>query len=263
MRNVTLSASIILCVAGTSLQAATVTQRDAQALALAGLALQALNGASLSDATLQGTANFTAGSDEDSGTFTVELKGNQESKAVLNLSGGTRQEVRNAQSGGPQGVWIGADGQKHTMALHNCWTDASTLATAFTLQDVVSDLQTAASYLGQATWNGITVDHLQFSHIVPGQSQQMTAEIQALSAIALYLDATSHLPVALDFNIHPDNDLSLNIPVEIQFSNYQQVKGVSMPTHIQKLIQGTLTLDLTITRVTTNSGLLDSEFSTR
>ena len=91
----------------------------------------------------------------------------------------------------------------------------------------------------------------------------MTAEIQGLSAVDLYLDAATHLPVALDFNIHPDNDFGLSIPVEIQFSGYQKMGGIIVPTHIQKLIQGTLTFDFYVSSVTINSGLTDSEFSTQ
>jgi hypothetical protein len=235
-------------------------QRDGAALAVARLSVQALSGnQGLTDAILQGSANYLAGSDEESGGFTLELKGNQESKLVLNLSGGTRQEIRQAQAG----AWAGLDGQKHAIALHNCWTDASLLLPVFTLEAALSNPQTAAVYVGQETVNGSTADHLQFSQVVSGQGQKMTTEIQQLSAMEIYLDASSHLPIKVAFKTHPGDNLGLNIPVEIQFSGYQQLGGIQAPSRVQEFLQGTLTLDLTVKSIATNSGIPDSDFSTQ
>lgn len=242
-----------------AMQARAQVQRDPAALNLAKLSVQAISGNTwLTDAALQGTVNFTAGGDQESGSFTLEAKGNQESKLVLNLSGGARQEVRQQQAG----VWAGADGEKHAMALHNCWTDASFLLPAFTLEAALANSQMAAVYLGQASFDGVIVDHVQFSYVVGGQSQNMTAEIQGLSAMDLYLDAVSHLPVALTFNAHPDDNLRVSIPVEIQFSGYQKFGGIQVPTRVQKLLQGTITFDIAVTGVAVNSGISDNEFAT-
>ena len=55
----------------------------------------------------------------------------------------------------------------------------------------------------------------------------------------MYLDGTSLLPVAFHIlNVHPDNDASTNIALEIDFSNYQVVNGVQIPMHVQRLISG-------------------------
>ena len=233
-------------------------QRDPQALALAKASVEALAGNTiLSDATLQGTVNYVAGSDEESGTFTLELKGNQESKLALNLSGGNRAEIRQGQTGG----WVDAQGVQHPMALHNCWVDASALFPTFSVWGALNDPQVSATYLGQTLHEGVTVDHLQLSRVVPTQSTAMTAEIQSLSAVDIYLDAGTHLPVAVAFNTHPDSDLTISFPVEILFSDYQKMNGIMAPMHIQKLIQGTLTFDFYVSSVTINSGLPDSAFS--
>src|SRR5260370_75362 len=84
----------------TVVQAPTTAQSNPQASTLASESLQAAVGSTiLTDATLQGTVNYTAGGDQESGTFTLEVKGNQESKLVLNLSGGNRAEIRQRQAG--------------------------------------------------------------------------------------------------------------------------------------------------------------------
>lgn len=170
-----LAAALMLCLLGTKQATAQqAPERDPAALALAVQSLHALTGgAALTDASLQGTANVPLGDEQESGSFALEVKGNQESKLVLNLSGGTSQEVRQWQAG----VWVGADGEKDAMAVHNCWTDASVLLPVFTLQASLANQQTVALYLGQTTRGGAIVDHVQFSHLVAGQSQSMAAEI--------------------------------------------------------------------------------------
>ena len=116
------------------------------------------------------------------------------------------------------------------------------------------------TYVGGETLGTAAVQHVQLFRVVPGQLAEVTALIQALSTTDLYLDATSSLPVAVDFNLHPDVDASTDIPAEIQFGNYQLANGVLAPQHIQKLLQGTLLLDINVTGVTVNSGMSDSDF---
>ena len=83
---------------------------------------------------------------------------------------------------------------------------------------------------------------------------------QHLSETDIFLDSTTSLPVAIAFNIHPDNNALLDIPAEIQFSDYRTVKGAQIPFHLQKFINNTLTLDLQFQSATTNSGLLATDF---
>ena len=240
--------------------AQTVAARDPQAVALVGQALSALTGGTqVNNVILQASATFIAGSDQEMGPATLEAKGNGESRIVLNLTGGTRQEVRN----GPAGAWIGADGVAHAMALHNCWTDASWFFPLLSLAAALNDPTIGMAYLGQETLNGEAVQRLQLWRVLPSQSGTAAALalIQQLSTVDLYLDAASYLPVALGFNGHPDNDPGLKIPVGIQFSNYQNVNGVQIPYRIQKCLQGTLTLDVIVANALTNSDIPDSEFT--
>jgi hypothetical protein len=82
-----------------------------------------------------------------------------------------------------------------------------------------------------------------------------------LSQVDVYLDSTTNLPVALDFNVHPDTDAGLDLPVEVQFSGWQLVHGIQVPSHIQKFLQGSLTLDLSGVTISVNTGLAQSDFT--
>jgi hypothetical protein len=240
-----------------------VTQA-AQAVALLQQAVTALDGnTTVTDVTLQATALYTVGSDEESGVATLEAKvgsgtvvGNQ-SKIILNLSGGQREEVRS----GTAGIWVGPDGEQHSMALHNCWTDAAWFFPGLSLQAALSSPMIVLSYIGQETQAGLTVQHLALSRLIAGQEPATTALIQHLSSMDIYLDAASYLPAVMTFNIHPDTDAGLDLPLEIRFSNYQAKNGIKAPLHIQKLVQGSLVLDLNATSAAVNSGTPDSEFT--
>jgi hypothetical protein len=235
----------------------TTPARDPQALTLVASSLKALTGSvTVNDVIVQATAAYVAGSDEESGTATLTASGNQQSLVQLNLSGGARQEIRN----GPAGAWSGPDGTAHSMAIHNCWTDASWFFPALTLEAVAADPQTAVSYLGTDSSKGRPLLHLQVTRVLPGQVADVTALILRLSTMDIYFDPQSFLPLVIDFNTHPDTDANTNIPVEIQFGNFQNSNGALVPFHIQKFLQRTLLLDLTVSSVVLNSGVPESTF---
>jgi hypothetical protein len=235
--------------------------KDPQGVVLTTKAVSALNGTtSITDVTVQATANYIAGSDEETGTATLLAKAG-ESRITLTLTGGQRAEVRNNSGGIPQGSWSGPDGVWHAMALHNCWTDTGWFFPALSFEAALNDPQVAIVYVGLESREGLSVQHVQFSRLVPGQSPNATALIQQLSTTDVYLDAVSYLPVAIDFSVHPDNNAGLNLPVEIQFSGYKLANGIRTPSRIQKLLQGSLMLELSVTAVAINSGLSDAQFA--
>ncbi len=231
--------------------------RDPQALSLIASSLKALTGTTaVNDATLQATASYVAGSDEETGTATLTARGNQESLVQLNLSGGARQEIRN----GPAGAWSGPDGEAHAMANQNCLTDANWFFPTLTLEAVAADPTYAVSYLGPDTSKGTTLLHVQVAHTwayLPAANNQI---IQAFSTMHIYFDPKSSLPLVLDFYTHPDVDAGRDLQVEIQFANYQNLNGVLVPFHIQKFFERSLLLDLTMSSALVNSGVPDSAF---
>jgi len=233
-------------------------QRDARAVAVVSQSLSALAGSTaLGDLTLQGSVAYTAGSDQESGAVTLLASGNRLSNLALNLSGGARNEIRN----GPAGLWSGPDGVQYPMALHNCWPDADWFYPGLSFAALSSDPQLGLAYVGPESKDGLPVIHIQQFRVVPGQTAQVTAQIQALSTEDIYLDASSLLPLFVDYNAHPDNDFNRNIPVELGFTAYQRISGVVIPTHEQKFFNGTLQLDLSITSAVVNSGLPPSDFN--
>ena len=231
--------------------------RDPQAVAIASRSLEALSGgAAINDLTLQGPATYTVGGDVETGAVSLLASGNLASRVTLRLTDGQRTEVRN----GAAGDWIGTDGTAHAMALHNCWPDADWFYPGLSFQALNSDPGLGLAYVGLENKNGLAVQHLRLFRLVGSRSAAVVTAIQTLSAEDIYLDASSYLPRFLDFNLHPDDDFSRSIRVEIAFVGYQKVNGVAVPVRIQKYFNGGLLLDLSVASAGVNTGLPASDF---
>ena len=178
------------------------------------------------------------------------------------LGGGQRAEIFNASSD-PRGAWSGADGLWHRAASHNTWTPAAWFAPALVLEAALDDPQVAMEDLGPTTFEGKTVEHLRFQRVPPATSGSPAAiaMIQRLSTADLYVDKTSLLPVALDFNLHPNSNAGTNIPVEIRYSHWEQSSGVLAPFLIQKFLNGSLLDRISVSSAAVNQGLSSSSFA--
>jgi len=231
---------------------------DPQALSYAAQSIAAMTGgSSISDVTLTGSVSWNAGA--DSGTATLQALGTGESRMDLVLTSGTRSEIRDAQTGAAIGQWINPDTSSGQFASQNCQTDAVwfflPLGSLAVSQNVV------LLNIGQTTWNGTAVQHIQSYIFQSNWPAGVTPTAQQLSTMDFYLDASTLLPVAVTFNAHPDSDASTNLSFEVDFTNYQAVSGVQVPMHIQRFQQGSLMVDLTLSGASFNSGLSLSNFT--
>lgn len=238
-----------------TLTAQTPPPSDPQALSYAAQSISAMTGGTtINDVTLTGNATWSG---NDSGTATLEALGTAESRMDLALSAGTRSEVRDAQTGSPIGQWENPNNVSGPFAIHNCWTDAVWFFPP--LSSLAGGQNVVLSYIGQEDRNGNSVQHLQ-SYIYQPASTPPPGP-QQLSAMDFYLDSSTLLPVAITFSAHPDDDATTNLLIEVDFANYQSVNGVLVPMHIQRYSQGNLSVDLTISGASFNTGLSLSDFS--
>jgi hypothetical protein len=233
-----------------------------QATQLLQQSLAALVGSqTVTDISLSGSARRIAGSDDESGSAVLKALASGASRMDLSLPSGTRSEIQNCSTAPPTGAWSGPDGVSHTIAYHNLVTGQAWFFPAFTIAQELSASGYVATYIGPETRNGQAVQHVSLSQPplfpnIPGGPSPAH-----LSQVDFFLDSATFLPAAITFNIHPDNNLLLDIPVEIDFSGYNSVSGAHVPYHIQKYINNSLALDLQLQSATFNSGLTVNSFS--
>jgi hypothetical protein len=237
------------------------TASSPQATALLQQSLAALTGGHpLTDVTLSGNAQRIAGSDNESGTATLQAIAAGASSVNLRLPSGTSSEVQNCSAMPPTGAWAGPDGVSHPIAFQNLLTGTSWFFPAFTIAQGLSGSGYVATFIGEETHNGHAVQHVSVSQPSLFPSPPGSLSSGHLSQVDIFLDSITFLPDAITFNIHPDNNALLDIPVEIDFSNYALISGVQVPFHVQKLINNGLALDLQFDSAVINSGLSATAF---
>jgi hypothetical protein len=242
--------------------AQTPVASNPQALQILRQSLVALSpNIAVQDVTLSGSVHYIAGSDDETGTATLKGTSQGASRIDLNLGSVQLSEAFNLSTTAlPSGQWLGPDGTVHQHALHNLFTEAAWFSPGLFLTRVLSAPGMSAVLVGNESRDGVAVIHLSVFRQFPNQSPEMASQLQHLSQIEVYLDQTTSLPVALTFNVHPDNDAHLDIPIEIRYSDFQPVPGGKAPFHIEKFINNSLLLDLTIQSAVVNSGVSASTF---
>jgi hypothetical protein len=235
-------------------QIASTATSSPQAVSLLTQSFKALTGSStISDATLTGTVEWIAGSDDETGTAVYKAVSGAH-RMDLSFRNGTRSEIVSTVTGGASGNWVGLDGASRAMANHNLMSDAGWFP-AFTLRNLISSSNTVLTYVGQETREGASVIHISASQVFPNLSSRTSGLTQHLTKVEIYLDATTSLPVSYVFNSHPDDNALLDIPTEIRYSNYQNVAGAQIPLHVQRYLNNTLTTDLQFQNASLNTGV--------
>ena len=227
-----------------------------QAVAYATRSIAAMTGgARISDVTLTANVTWIGGSEPEAGTGILLAKGTSGSRIDLALnSGGKRTEIRSAENG-PAGRWVNPDGKSGKYAFHNCWTDAAWFFPASSSLANFADTRFVFSYIGEETWNGLSVRRLRVYQV-----QEGFKEVQRLSTMDYFLDPTSSLPLGMTFKTHPDKDMNGEILTEVRFADYELVDGIEVPSHIQHFQNGALVMDITVTAASFNTGLSDDAF---
>jgi hypothetical protein len=234
-----------------------------QALQLLLNALAALSpNVTTRDVTLSGSAHYIAGSDDETGTATLKAIATGVSRVDLSLSSGPRSEVRNLSVDPPTGSWSGPDGISHDITYHNLLNEPSWFSPVAAISRAIASPISVAVYVGAETLDSQSVQHVSVTQ-EPLAAAFAPTILPHLTKVDLYLDSTSFLPAAMAFDIHPDDNALLDIPVEVRFSDYRTVNGTQIPFHVQKFLNNGLTLDLQFGSAAINTGLSPAAFVTQ
>jgi hypothetical protein len=216
--------------------------------AIVGLAATAFSGGRvIHTAQLIGNATWYAGGSTDSGSVTLTGASAGSSKMQLSLSSlGQKSESQSGVGESASCSWEGNDGVSHVVG--NCWRSVLWFLPLFSLQPSLmpSNLQIVDLGIGTVGSSTATYRHVKSQFIEAGAPDAVSAEFTAQSAADLGLDSRTHLPATLVYSQHPDHGPPLSIQFEIQYSDYRSVDGVQIPFHIQRLVNGSLQLDIVV-----------------
>lgn len=194
---------------------------------------------------MTGRAEWTAGSTKDSGPVKLTANVNGENRAEFDLSEGTRVESQSALTEDRICTWSGKDGVPHNAASSNCW-----IATVWFLPHLALQSAMQPSLLAMSSSDGSHIRHQVVVAADAASQSKETGDVPALiqrwSKTDLILDSATSLPASLKYIIHPDASSSVDIQVEVRYSNYQNVSGVEIPMHIERYVNGSLQLSIDI-----------------
>lgn len=239
-------------------QASPVSPQASQVLQQA---LSTLNGSTRTlDVTLKGSVHYIAGSDDETGTATLQAIATGASLVDLNLSSGDHKEFHNLTVDPPSGQWVGPDGVTHAVTYQNLVSEPSWFSPVAAISRLISTPNFVAEVVGNETLDLQNVVHVSVSE-QPPVSVTASPLLPHLSQVDLYLDSSTFLPAAIAFNAHPDDNELIDIPIRVQFSDYRPVNGTQVPFHVQRFLNNGLVLDLQFDTATINSGLSASALS--
>lgn len=208
-----------------------------------------LGATSIQSTAVTGASQLFAGDTNETGTFNAQCGVNGSSQLQLQISSNDLTEIRQTTNGSSSGSWTDNQGETHQMAGQNVLTPAAWFCPHIALASIVQNQNLTLQLIGQETRNGASVVHVAIALTVPDSSQ--TSQLIAhVSQTDVYLDSVTLRPVAFVFNTHPDNNAMVDMPVEIDFSNYTDSSGVWIPYSIQKSVNSTPALSLQVQSAT-------------
>jgi hypothetical protein len=214
---------------------------------------------SIQDVTLTGNAEVIAGGNDETVPVTFKALSNGSTGEQLNLSAGVMNEVRIYGSSGPTGTWTSGDGVQHTISGQNLITGSAWFSPAIVISQMISNPALTLVYVGGE--GGLF--HFQVYQQQPNASGATGELLQHLTQMDIYLSSTTLEPVTLQFNAHAESNANVDVPVTIQYSNYQTVNGVSMPFRVQRFFNNSLALDFQIQSADINSGITVAALSAK
>ncbi|HXX17855.1 MAG TPA: hypothetical protein VEJ46_00490 [Candidatus Acidoferrum sp.] len=224
---------------------------------------------------MTGAYTITDASGTRNGTITMIATATGQGQLTITLPSGTYSEVRSISRGSAIMTLTGSDGLPHTITTQAAvspnpgWFCPALVLASASSSDYLS------SYVGQETLNGEGVQHVALWWL-PGTSSGSSATSvaqawQQATQHDIYLDASSFLPVAMNYTLQPYNPNSPNEPLvpyrgnsvsrlaQVQFSNYEAVQGHPVALHIHSTMSIspilTLVTDIQLSSVAFNTGV--------
>jgi hypothetical protein len=217
---------------------------------LAALSQAFSQGQPVTHAVMRGTATWTAGSTTDSGPVTLTIAPDGSARMDLSIpSAGAQAEASSGSLEGRQCQWGDKTGTLHGVDSRNCWKTMLWFLPAYSLQPTVLAPSKQAVVDYGLTTVGATATpyrHLQSQFFFSLPTADQAKEVARVSTTDLGLDPATYLPAVLSYSLFPESGADTPIAVEVRYAQYALVGGVQLPFSIQRFINGSLQLDITI-----------------
>jgi len=239
--------------------APTTPTRDPQAITILTQCLQAAGGtqaiSAIQDFTGTGTITYNWANQNVAGSVTVKGRGTGQFRLDADLPNG---KLSWAVSKG-DGFYQELDGRTRHIFFQNAVNFGSLTFPYVAIAASLSDTSTSVSYIGVNVQNGQKTYDIRMQQNF-STDRDPTGILSKLTKRDFFIDATTFQVVSISDMVHPEKITTIDIPHEMQFSDYQTVNGVVVPFSISELADGQHTYTIQLSQITFNTGLQDSDF---
>jgi hypothetical protein len=243
-----ISLSVVLCSQAPA-QTDVASQTDATTL-LQQTAASFSRGTPIHQIQLTGSADWHAGGLEDSGSATLTASAVGNAQVQLNLgTSGPRTESQSGTGSSQACNWAARDAVAHAVDQMSCWKPLIWFLPSISMQPSLlpaaarfTDDGSTAIGLGDET----VYRHLQASLTLSDIPSAVANDTAQQSNTDIGIDPKTFLPAVLAYTLPASNSTDRPIAVEVHFSNYKTVQGVQIPFTIQRYINGSLQLEITV-----------------
>jgi len=227
--------------------------RDLQAVALLQQSARAMGGSVPSDSVATGAVVLVEGSKTTNGAIRILTRGTDQSAEQIDALGGRRSLIYSqGQANEVEGTTVRQFSLE--LATSSRWPDFPLVLIAAALNSPDSVFQ----YVGIETLGTAQAHHVRLWNTF--SSNPKLRFLAEFTARDVWLDAVSGLPVKVSYHERTGGGAYSRVPVVVTYSDYRNVGGVLYPFSIEKSVNGTPWAKITITQVSFNTGLTDSDF---
>jgi hypothetical protein len=233
--------------------ASAVPSGSSQAASVLQQAFAAMGGALPADTIATGTVTIVAGSLTESGSIRIQTRGQSQSLEAIQ-AGSIQSSV--VYSGG-----LASHDEGDAKKMYPIERSLSSQSAAFPLPLVFWALRSpdaAASFIGDESVSGTPVSHVRISSTFA--SKPNLKRFAEFTTRDLWIASDTGLPVKMTYERREGGGSSPHVLVELDYSNYQNVRGVLYPFQILESLNGTPWTTIQISKVNLNTGLADTDF---
>lgn len=225
-----------------------------EAMTLLQSTVQVMGGNSVTDSTVTGTVTQTAGSLTTTGTVSILTRGTEQSREDITWSDCTDSNIYSSLAS----VRVTC-GNSVALSMEETVTNQDAYSPASLLAHFANESDSSIQIIGTEVVNGINTTHLQIS-----ESFSTDTSLQAIAQYSvrdLWIDNTTALPVQLQYvQWTGQGSVDQHRAFLLQYSNYQSSGGFVYPSSIQVNLNGVPWRAITLTSVSLNTGLTDTNF---
>ena len=209
-------------------------------------------------AELSGSASWVAGSQNDSGTISVQIAADGrtgETWSFSNISHTYTQSATDLAGFARTCTYTDGNQKQQTTSWLDCQRGVPWFLPSFALQPGFNAAVTVSNLTDVSdVASGLVKLRYASTLTMPGNASKAASEgiarVQTGTAVTVYYDAQTALPSKLVYATALDDDASRSIETAVQFSDYRNESGYMIPHHIQRFLQRTLQVDWTVSSVT-------------